>query len=151
LTITTIDQISALPFVESDQKSKFYNIVLSRRFVFSLFILIALVTGVKQYTRGSYNNYKIFKHTFLHSLILMNMEIQSMDPYKIAGFKLLHIYLQVSLLCAHEALVAMLSFQFNVGLTGLIMLSFSYLHNGKEVKSAFAIALGTLIWFMVQN
>ncbi|HQS53029.1 MAG TPA: glycosyltransferase family 87 protein, partial [Daejeonella sp.] len=35
--------------------------------------------------------------------------------------------------------------QFNVGLTGLIMFSFSYLHSGKEVKSAFAIALGTLI------
>ena len=185
MTITAIDQISALPFEESDQKSKFYNIVLSRRFVFSLFILIALITGVKQYTRGSYNNYKIFKHTFLHSLSEKPLFAEYPEEYGdsnhygpvfalvIAPFALLPDALGTSfwnianavvlcmgfyslplplrtrsiiaLLCAHEALVAMLSFQFNVGLTGLIMLSFSYLHSGKEVKSAFAIALGTLI------
>ena len=185
MTLTAVNQISALSFVESDQKSKFYDIVLSRRFVFSLFVLIALITGVKQYARGSYNNYKIFKYTFLHSLSEKPLFAEYPEEYGdsnhygpvfalvIAPFALLPDALGttlwnianalilcigfyslplplrtrsiIALLCAHEALVAMLSFQFNVGLTGLIMISFSYLHNGKEVKSAIAIALGTLI------
>jgi len=171
--------------VESDKTSKFYNILLDKRVVFSLFILIALITGVKQYSKGSYNNYKIFKYTFLHSLSEKPLYLEYPDEYGdsnhygpvfalvIAPFALLPDALGtplwnianalilcmgfyslplplktrsiIALLCAHEALVAMLSFQFNVGLTGLIMLSFSYLHNGKEVKSAFAIVLGTLI------
>lgn len=171
--------------MESDKTSKFYNILLDKRVVFSLFILIALITGVKQYSKGSYNNYKIFKYTFLHSLSEKPLYLEYPDEYGdsnhygpvfalvIAPFALLPDALGtplwnianalilcmgfyslplplktrsiIALLCAHEALVAMLSFQFNVGLTGLIMLSFSYLHNGKEVKSAFAIVLGTLI------
>jgi hypothetical protein len=51
----------------------------------------------------------------------------------------------IALICAHEAFGAMLSFQFNVGLSGLILLSFSYIVQQKEVKSLFLIALGTLI------
>ena len=40
----------------------------NKRFVVTLFILIALVTAVKQYVSGSYNNYKIYKYTFWHTL-----------------------------------------------------------------------------------
>lgn len=40
----------------------------NKRFVITLFILIALVTAVKQYLSGSYNNYKIYKYTFWHTL-----------------------------------------------------------------------------------
>lgn len=48
-------------------------------------------------------------------------------------------------ICAHEALTALFSFQFNIALTGLILLSFSYLVKRKEVQSAFFIAIGTMI------
>lgn len=183
--ITGLDKISTQYFVESDKANKFCNILLSRRFVFSLFIAMALISGMKQYARGSYNNYKIFKHTFLHSLnekpLFMEYPEEYEDsnhygplfalviaPFAILpdalgtslwnignalilcyGFYSLPLSLRsrsiIALLCAHEALIAMLSFQFNVGLTGLIMLSFSYLHKEKEVKSAFAIVVGTLI------
>jgi len=171
--------------VESDKTWKFNSVVLDKRFVISLFILIALITGLKQYFNGSYNNYKIFKHTFLHSLEEKPLFDEYPDEYgdsnhygpvfalviapfallpdaigtslwNIAnalilcmGFYSLPLPLKtrsvITLLCAHEALVAMLSFQFNVGLTGLIMLSFSYILTNKEAKSAFAITLGTLI------
>lgn len=157
----------------------------NKRFVTTLFILIALVTGVKQYVTGSYNNYKIYKYTFWHTV----EKTPLYDPYPseyadtnhygpafaliIAPFALLpdafgtslwnisnalilclgfyslplplKSRLIIALLCAHEALVALLSFQFNVGLTGCIILSFSYICKQKEVKSAFIIALGTLI------
>ncbi|MDP3467629.1 MAG: glycosyltransferase family 87 protein [Daejeonella sp.] len=171
--------------MNSEKIKRIIGLILDKRFVLSLFIAIALITGIKQYTRGHYNNYKIFKYTFLHSLDEKSLyeeyplEYGDSNHYGplfalvIAPFALLPdatgtslwnianaliLYLGfyslplplrtrsiIALLCAHEALGAMLSFQFNVGLTGLIMLSFSYLHNGKEVKSAFAIALGTLI------
>jgi hypothetical protein len=48
-------------------------------------------------------------------------------------------------ICAHETLTALFSFQFNIALTGLIILSFSYLIKQREVKSALFIAIGTLI------
>lgn len=51
----------------------------------------------------------------------------------------------IAWICAHEALTALFSFQFNIALTGLILLSFSYLIKKKEAQSAFFIAFGTLV------
>jgi hypothetical protein len=51
----------------------------------------------------------------------------------------------IAWICAHEALTALFSFQFNIALTGIILLSFSYLIKKKEVQSAFFIAFGTLV------
>ncbi|TBO41367.1 glycosyltransferase family 87 protein [Pedobacter kyonggii] len=51
----------------------------------------------------------------------------------------------IAWICAHEALTALFSFQFNIALTGLILLSFSYLIKKKELQSAFFIAFGTLV------
>jgi len=51
----------------------------------------------------------------------------------------------IAWICAHEALTAMFSLQFNVALTGLMMLSFSYISKKKEIQSAVVIAIGTLI------
>lgn len=164
---------------------KIADFALDKRFVFTLFITIALITGIKQYARGSYNNYKIFKYTFLHTLdakpLYEEYPLEYGDsnhygpvfalviaPFALLpdaigaslwnmanalvlclGFYSLPLPLRtrslIALICAHEALVALLSFQFNVGLTGLIMLSFSYLAGQKEAKSAFVIALGTLV------
>lgn len=164
---------------------KIADFALDKRFVFTLFITIALITGIKQYARGSYNNYKIFKYSFLHTLdakpLYEEYPLEYGDsnhygpvfalviaPFALLpdaigaslwnmanalvlclGFYSLPLPLRtrslIALICAHEALVALLSFQFNVGLTGLIMLSFSYLAGQKEAKSAFVIALGTLV------
>ncbi|RBQ04226.1 glycosyltransferase family 87 protein [Pedobacter miscanthi] len=51
----------------------------------------------------------------------------------------------IAWICAHETLTALFSFQFNIALTGIILLSFSYLVKKKEVQSAFFIAFGTLV------
>ena len=51
----------------------------------------------------------------------------------------------IAWICAHEALTALFSFQFNIALTGVILLSFSYLIKKKEIQSAFFIAFGTLV------
>jgi len=146
---------------------------------------MALITGVKQYSKGSFNNYLIFTHTFWHSV--QQSPLYESYPKKygdtnhygpvfamvIAPFALLPdaigtslwnaanalvlcigIYSLplslknrsiIALICAHEALTAMFSYQFNVGLTGLILLSFSYIVKQENIKTAFVIALGTLI------
>jgi len=51
----------------------------------------------------------------------------------------------IAWVCAHETLTALFSFQFNIALTGIIILSFSYLLKKKEIQSAFFIAFGTLV------
>ncbi|MBC6112915.1 glycosyltransferase family 87 protein [Pedobacter fastidiosus] len=51
----------------------------------------------------------------------------------------------IAWICAHEALTALFSFQFNIALTGTILLCFSYLIKKKEFQSAFFIAFGTLV------
>jgi len=51
----------------------------------------------------------------------------------------------IAWICAHEALTALFSFQFNIALTGIILLSFSYLIKKREIQSAFFIAFGTLV------
>lgn len=51
----------------------------------------------------------------------------------------------IAWICAHEALTALFSFQFNVALTGIILLSFSYTLKNKHFQSAFFIAFGTLV------
>jgi len=51
----------------------------------------------------------------------------------------------IAWICAHETLTALFSFQFNIALTGVIILSFSYLLKKKEIQSAFFIAFGTLV------
>ncbi|OWK68785.1 glycosyltransferase family 87 protein [Pedobacter sp. AJM] len=51
----------------------------------------------------------------------------------------------IAWICAHETLTALFSFQFNIALTGLILLSFSYLIKKQEIKSAIFIALGTFV------
>ncbi len=51
----------------------------------------------------------------------------------------------IAWICAHETLTALFSFQFNIALTGIILLSFAYLIKKKEIQSAFFIAFGTLV------
>ncbi len=171
--------------LEANRFQSISHIFLNKRFIISLYILMALITGIKQYAKGSYNNYKIFTHTFWHS-IQQNPLYESypeqygdinhygpvfavvIAPFAVlpdaigsslwnmanalvlcAGIYSLPLSLKnrslIGLICAHEALTAMFSYQFNVGLTGLILLSFSYIIKQEDIKAAFVIALGTLI------
>ncbi|TDO21425.1 glycosyltransferase family 87 protein [Pedobacter duraquae] len=51
----------------------------------------------------------------------------------------------IAWICAHEALTSLFSYQFNVALAGMLLLIFSYTLRNEHVKSAFFIALGTLV------
>lgn len=51
----------------------------------------------------------------------------------------------IAWICAHEALTSLFSYQFNVGLAGMLLLIFSFTVRNKHVQSAFFIALGTLV------
>ncbi|RQO31387.1 hypothetical protein DBR32_05330 [Taibaiella sp. KBW10] len=50
----------------------------------------------------------------------------------------------IVLLCLNELVTAILGFQFNVAITGLILLAFSYTLQDKPKQTTFAIVLGTL-------
>lgn len=158
--------------------------LLKRPSVAFIYILLALIAGIKQYSHNSYNNYSIFKYVYWHTIDLQNLygnypEYLDSNHYGplfslfIAPFALLpdgigmilwNIFNVLILLygiyslpltenkraiiawiCAHETLTALFSFQFNIALTGMIMLSFSFLIKKKEVQSAFFIAFGTLV------
>ena len=51
----------------------------------------------------------------------------------------------IAWICVHEFLTAILSFQFNVGITGLILLSFIYLEKQKVFLAAIAIMVGFFV------
>lgn len=165
-------------------KKVFYRL-LNKRFIFSLFIFLAIAAACKEYLNGTYNNYLIFKSVFEHTWDRLNLYDQYPAEYfdsnhygpafslLIAPFALLPdfagmllwnianaiilcigIYsLPVSdrnraligMICSHEALTALLSFQFNVALTGMILLSFSWLVKQQEFKSALMIVIGALV------
>ncbi|GGI26891.1 glycosyltransferase family 87 protein [Pedobacter mendelii] len=158
--------------------------LLKKQSVIVVYILLAIITGGKQYVHHSYNNYSIFKYVYWHTVQFQNLynnytEYLDSNHYGplfsifIAPFALLPdglgiilwnitnvsvllwgIYsLPISLnkrsviawICAHETLTALFSLQFNIALTGIIILSFSYLLKKQALQSAFFIALGTLI------
>lgn len=50
----------------------------------------------------------------------------------------------IAWICAHECLTSLFSFQLNVGITGLILLSFIYMEKQQSFKSIFAIVIGLL-------
>lgn len=51
----------------------------------------------------------------------------------------------IAWICVHEFLTAILSFQFNVGITGLILLSFIFLEKQKVFMAAIAIMVGFFV------
>lgn len=168
----------------SELKETLSRFFLTKRNVIILYLLLAVIAALKQYLKGSFNNYLIFKHVYWHSVNFQNLylsypEYGDTNHYGpvfsllIAPFALLPdgigmvlwnianvsvllwgiFSLPLSLnnriiiawICAHEALTAMFGFQFNIALTGFILLTFSYIFKQKEVKSAFFIVLGTLV------
>lgn len=164
---------------------KIVPFLLKKEAVIIIFLLLAIISGLKQYHYDLYNNYKIFKHVYWHTVDFKTLYGNYPDDYfdanhygpvfslLIAPFALLPdgigcvlwnvanvaVFLYgiyslpislnkrsiIALICAHEAFTALLSFQFNIALTGMLLLSFSYMVRNKGVQSAFIIALGTLV------
>jgi hypothetical protein len=48
----------------------------------------------------------------------------------------------IAWICAHECLTSLFSFQFNVGITGLILLSFIYMEKQQSVKTSLVMVIG---------
>ncbi len=178
-------------------KSFFSN----KKYIYILYLILAVVTAIKQYNHGSYNNYLIYKYTFFHAVEKLTLYGNYLAEYNdsnhygilfsiiIAPFAILPdavgtvlwnaanvallIYainkLPISdtkkaFICwitSNELITSLLSFQFNVGLAGIILLSFAYIERKKEIQSAFAIVIGTFIklygivglafFFFIQN
>lgn len=156
----------------------------NKRNVIIVYILLAIIAALKQYLKGRFNNYLIFKHVYWHSIDFQNLYIAYPEygdtnhygpvfSLLIAPFALLpdgvgtvlwnianvcvllwgifslplsvNNRIIIAWICAHETLTALFSFQFNIALTGFILLTFSYIYKQKEIRSAFFIVLGTLV------
>jgi len=156
-----------------------------KKYISILWILIAIVSSIKQFNIGKYNNYLIFKHVFYHTINKVSLYEAYPDLYFdhnhygpvfsliIAPFAIMPDALGMVLwsvfnaallvwaiwkiplpsqkinlilwICAHEFLTTILGFQFNPIMTSLIILSFVYIHEGKDFWAAFIIVLGTFI------
>ncbi|WP_231492214.1 glycosyltransferase family 87 protein [Pedobacter sp. Leaf170] len=164
--------------------SKLKELLMNKQFIIIVYLLLAIISAVKQYNHNTFNNYQIYKYVFLHTVESKNLYAEYPEyldsnhygpvfslfvaPFALfpdaigtvlwnmasVGILLWGIFsLPIALsqrkiiawICAHETLTALFSFQFNIALTGFILLSFSYTIKRKEIQSAFFIALGTMI------
>lgn len=57
-------------------KENFLKAVQKPKFILVLWILLGVFAGVKQYAKGSYNNYLIFKNVFYHTLHQENLYLK---------------------------------------------------------------------------
>ena len=57
-------------------ESSFLKVLTDKRFVFFVWFLMALITGVKHSTRGVFNDYIIFKTVFYHTLEQVNLYLE---------------------------------------------------------------------------
>lgn len=62
-------------------KEKLLQAVQKPKFILVLWILLAVFAGVKQYAKGSYNNYLIFKNVFYHTLHQENLYLEYPELY----------------------------------------------------------------------
>jgi hypothetical protein len=67
--------MSNFKFVIASFWNKAKNIVTNRKTILIVWILFAVITAVKQYQIGRYNNYLIFKYTFWHAINQLNLYI----------------------------------------------------------------------------
>lgn len=157
----------------------------NKKYIIILWVLAAIVSGIKEYLTNSYNNYLIFKNVFFHLIAKENLYIEYPTLYfdhnhygvlfgliiapfallpdflgtvlwnvAICGF-LIYAILQLPIkevqktvilwLCFNEVITSLLSYQFNIVIAGIILLSFVYILQEKEFKSALAIMVGTFV------
>lgn len=168
-------------------KDKFLKILLNPKYIFGVYLIIAVVTAISKYSRGNYaiNNYLIFKSVFFNTRDQTNLFTEYPDRFfdmnhygvffsvLIAPFALMPDWLGIALwnaantfifiyaihklpfsdakkalfalFCLQEYITAALSLQFNVALTGLLLLSAVYIYERKEIKSVTAILIGVFV------
>ena len=64
-------------------KEKFLKILVNPKYIFGVYLIIAVVTAVSKYLRGnSINNYLIFKNVFFNTLNERNLYLQYPDLYQ---------------------------------------------------------------------
>lgn len=168
-------------------KDKFLKILLNPKYIFGVYLIIAVATALSKYFRGSYaiNNYLIFKSVFFNTLDQTNLFTEYPDRFfdmnhygvffsiLIAPFALMPDWLGITLwnaantfifiyaihklpfsdakkalfalFCLQEYITAALSLQFNIALTGLLLLSAVYIYERKETKSVTAILIGVFV------
>lgn len=168
-------------------KDKFLKILLNPKYIFGVYLIIAVATALSKYFRGSYaiNNYLIFKSVFFNTRDQANLFTEYPDRFfdmnhygvffsiLIAPFALMPDWLGITLwnaantfifiyaihklpfsdakkalfalFCLQEYITAALSLQFNIALTGLLLLSAVYIYERKEIKSVTAILIGVFV------
>ncbi|KMQ68364.1 membrane protein [Chryseobacterium sp. FH2] len=64
-------------------KEKFLKFILNPKYIFGVYLIVALVTALSKYSRGnSINNYLIFKNVFFNTLHERNLYLQYPDLYQ---------------------------------------------------------------------
>lgn len=168
-------------------KEKFLKFILNPRYIFGVYLIVAVVSAISKYSRGyqAINNYLIFKYTYINTLLEKNLYLQYPEHFQdsnhygiffsvlIAPFALMPDWFGISLwnfantfifiyaihklpfsdskkalfalLCLQEFITAALSLQFNIALSGLLMLSAVYIYEKKEVKSATSLMIGIFV------
>ena len=156
-----------------------------RKYIIGLWLVLAFVTGIKQYSIGSYNNYKIFAYVYRHTVQKLSLYIEYpaqyfdsnhygpffsvvIGPFAIlpdgVGIVLWNLFnttllifgvfklpikesykVAIAWIITNEMITALLSVQFNVGLTGLLLLGFIFLERQKLFYASIAILIGFLV------
>ncbi|AEW86059.1 hypothetical protein FCOL_06190 [Flavobacterium columnare ATCC 49512] len=150
-----------------------------------IWIIISAVSAIKQFARGSYNNYLIFKNVFWHTLEKQSLYAEYPSLYFdhnhygpifglfIAPFAILPDAIGIVLwnffnafllvwsvfklplntqkinlilcICLNEFITSNLGLQFNPIMTALIILTYVFIIEEKELRAAFCIILGVFI------
>lgn len=165
--------------------NRIFSFLSQKYVIISIYLLLAIVSALKQYFYFQYNNYLIFKYVFWHTrwekplyeqypaeyfdsnhygpffsvviapfalmpdwlgMTLWNLLNVGILLYAIFNLPIKEVYQKIiAWIAVHECLTALLSFQFNVAMTGLILLSFIYIEKQKPIKSALVAVIGFLV------
>ena len=64
-------------------KEKFLKIILNPKYIFGVYLIIAIVTAISKYFRGNaINNYLIFKFTYINTLLEKNLYLQYPEHFQ---------------------------------------------------------------------
>lgn len=156
-----------------------------RKYIIGLWLVLAFVTGLKQYLIGSFNNYKIFAFVYRHTVQQLPLYVEYptqyfdsnhygpffsviIGPFAVlpdgVGIVLWNLFntilltfgvfklpikesykVAIAWIITNEMITALLSVQFNVGLTGLLLLGFIFLEKQKLFYASIAILIGFLV------
>lgn len=159
--------------------------LMKKNVVVVVYFIVALIGTLKQYFTASFNNYKIFKNVYWHTIkklplyeeypteyidhnfygpffayiiapfsnlpdfvgcLLWNISLTSIFVYGILSMPLkINSKILILWICLHEFSTAILSFQFNIAIVGLILLSFLMIEKRKYFTAAALLTIGFLV------